>query len=162
MIVTGIGYDMHRLVAGRALVLGGVCLDHPLGLDGHSDADVVTHAVIDALLGATAGGSIGTLFPDTDPRWSGARSTDLLARVVTRLRAERAAVRHVDVTVIAERPRIAPHAEAMRAALAAVLGTPAARVSIKATTAEGMGALGREEGIAALAVATVDVEDPAA
>jgi 2-C-methyl-D-erythritol 2,4-cyclodiphosphate synthase len=162
MLVTGIGYDMHRLVADRPLVLGGVCLDHPLGLDGHSDADVVTHAIIDALLGATAGGSIGTLFPDTDPRWKGARSIDLLAAVVERLRAARAAVRHVDVTVIAERPRVAPHAAALRAALAPILGIPLARVSIKGTTAEGMGALGREEGIAALAVATVDVEDASA
>jgi 2-C-methyl-D-erythritol 2,4-cyclodiphosphate synthase len=157
MIRTGIGFDLHRFAAGRALILGGVRIDHPVGLLGHSDADVLAHALADALLGAMADGDIGRHFPDTDPRWQGADSLALLGLVVERVRARGAAVVNVDATVMAERPRIAPHAEAMRAKLAATLGLTVGGVSVKATTLEGLGALGREEGIAVMAIATVDV-----
>lgn len=157
MVRTGIGFDMHRLVKDRELVLGGVTIQHKLGLEGHSDADVVTHAVIDALLGAAAEGSIGLMFPNTDPRWKGARSLDLLAAVMKRLAVRRARVLNVDATVIAQQPRLAPHFEAMRLNLADVLGVPVDQVSVKATTAEHMGVVGREEGMAAMAVATIEM-----
>ncbi len=155
MTVAGIGFDIHRLVRGRRLVLGGVAIPHPRGLQGHSDADVLCHAVADALLGATADGDIGVHFPDADPRWKGADSLVLLARVAARLKSRRARVVHVDATVMAEAPRLAPYREAMRGRLAGALGVPVSAVSIKASTLEGLGALGRREGIAALAVATV-------
>lgn len=159
MITTGIGFDAHRLVKGRRLVLGGVRIKHSLGLEGHSDADALCHALADALLGAIADGDIGVHFTDNDPRWKNADSLDLLARVVERLKVRRARVLHVDATVMAETPKLAPYRQAMRERLAPVLGVPVQAVSVKATTLEGMGALGRQEGIAALAVATVDVED---
>jgi len=156
MTRVGIGYDVHRLVDGRALILGGVAIDHPQGLAGHSDADVLTHAVIDALLGAAALGDIGEHFPDTDPRYAGADSIALLERTVALL-AERGLVpANVDVTVVIERPRLLPHKDAIRARLAAPLGLPVERVSVKATTGEGMGFVGRGEGVAALAVAGLD------
>ncbi len=157
MRVAGIGFDAHRFAVGRRLVLGGVAIPHPRGLAGHSDADVVVHAIADALLGAVADGDIGIHFPDRDPRWKDADSLGLLRHVVARLRARQARVAHVDVTVLAEAPRLAPYREAMRRRLADALAAPAASVSIKATTLEGLGALGRREGIAALAVATVEV-----
>ncbi len=159
MIKTGIGIDAHRLVKGRRLILGGVSIEHPLGLEGHSDADVLCHALADALLGAMADGDIGVHFPDTDPRWKDASSLDLLAQVVARLKARRARVVHADASVMAEAPKLAPYRQAMRECLARVLEVPPTGVSIKATTMEGMGALGRREGIAAMAVATVEVEE---
>jgi 2-C-methyl-D-erythritol 2,4-cyclodiphosphate synthase len=156
MIKTGMGFDAHRLVAGRKLILGGVPFAHPLGLEGHSDADVLCHAVADALLGAVAAGDIGRLFPDTDPQWKNASSLDLLARVREQLLARQAWVINVDVTVLAEEPRLAPQREAICANLARALKIEPDCVSVKATTLEGLGAIGRKEGIAALAVATVE------
>jgi len=152
---TGIGYDCHRLVAGRRLVLGGVELEHELGLDGHSDADVLTHAIMDAMLGACALGDIGQHFPDTDPRYRDADSIELLRATVLLLRDAGVAVAHVDATVVIERPKLAPVREAMRTRLAAALELELAHVSVKATRGEGMGFVGREEGVAALAVVTV-------
>ena len=130
-----------------------------MGLEGHSDADVLCHALADALLGAMADGDIGVHFPDTDPRWKDANSLDLLAKVVDRLKIRRARVVHVDATVMAAAPKLAPYRQALRAQLARVLEVAVQNVSIKATTLEGMGALGRREGIAAMAVATVEGED---
>ena len=152
---TGIGWDSHRLVEGRPLVLGGVTIPFERGLAGHSDADVLTHAVIDALLGAATLGDIGDHFPDTDERWAGADSLGLL-RAVVALVAERGfAVWHADGTVVMERPKLAPHRDAMRGALAGALGVEVARVNVKASTGEGMGFVGRGEGVAALAVVTL-------
>ncbi|HEX6987922.1 MAG TPA: 2-C-methyl-D-erythritol 2,4-cyclodiphosphate synthase [Bacillota bacterium] len=147
----GLGFDVHRFAAGRSLVLGGEPLAHDQGLEGHSDADVLTHAVIDALLGAAGLGDIGRWFPDTDPAYRGADSLRLLAYVRRRLGADGWRVVNVDATVVAERPRLAPHVDAMAANLAEVLEIDRARVSIKATTSEGLGFAGRGEGIAALA-----------
>jgi 2-C-methyl-D-erythritol 2,4-cyclodiphosphate synthase len=149
---TGIGIDTHRFAPGRRLVLGGVEIPYELGLAGHSDADVLAHAIADALLGAAGLGDIGELFPDTDPVWEGADSMALLRDVVERVRAEGHTLVHVDATVMMERPRIAPHRSAIRASLAAVVGS----VNVKATTGEGMGFVGRGEGVAALAVATLE------
>jgi 2-C-methyl-D-erythritol 2,4-cyclodiphosphate synthase len=151
---TGIGVDSHRFEAGRRLVLGGVEIEHEAGLAGHSDADVLTHAVIDALLGAAGMGDIGQLFPDTDPEWAGADSIALLRDVVGRVRAAGWSVGHVDATVMMERPKLAPHREAIAAALVAALGD-GATVNVKATTGERMGFVGRGEGVAAMAVATL-------
>jgi 2-C-methyl-D-erythritol 2,4-cyclodiphosphate synthase len=153
--LVGIGYDCHRFADGRRLVLGGVEIPHERGLAGHSDADVVTHAIIDALLGAAGLGDIGEHFPDSDERHRDADSLELLRRVVELLASRGLSVGNVDATVIAEAPRLAPHRERMREALAGALGIEPARVSVKATTAEGMGFIGREEGAAALAVASV-------
>lgn len=155
MTRTGIGYDCHRFASGRRLVLGGVEVASDRGLEGHSDADVLTHAIIDALLGAAALGDIGQHFPDTDERYRGARSIELLAATAALLGAQGFRVENVDATVIIERPQIAPEREEMRIRLAAALGLPAERVSIKATRGEGMGFVGRGEGAAALAVATL-------
>lgn len=149
----GVGYDVHRLVRGRRLVLCGVELESDVGLEGHSDADVALHALCDALLGAAARGDIGHHFPPGDERWRDADSLDLLRRVGEQLGDY--AIGNVDVTVIAERPRLAPHVEAMRTRLADALGIGVGRVSVKATTNEGLGFIGRGEGIAALAVATI-------
>ena len=157
----GIGFDAHRLVPGRPLVLGGVTIPSARGLDGHSDADVIAHAVMDALLGAAGRGDIGRLFPPGDPAYRGADSMGLLARVRTLLAEHGWRAAHIDVVVLAESPRLAPHAEAMRAAMARALATDPARISIKATTMEGMGAIGREEGIAAQAVASLEPVPPA-
>jgi 2-C-methyl-D-erythritol 2,4-cyclodiphosphate synthase len=154
-IRTGIGYDAHRLVPGRRLVLGGVSLEHERGLAGHSDADVLTHAVIDALLGAAALGDIGQHFPDTEARWKDADSLELLRATVGLLAEHGLAPGHVDVTVVIERPKLAPVREAIRERLAEVLGVGLEHVSVKATRGEGMGFVGREEGAAALAVASV-------
>jgi 2-C-methyl-D-erythritol 2,4-cyclodiphosphate synthase len=151
----GIGWDSHRLAAGRALILGGVTIPHDLGLDGHSDADVLTHAVVDALLGAAALGDIGQHFPDSDERYRDADSMALLRSVVATLGDHGLEVAHVDTTVVMERPKLGAHREAIRASLAAGLGVEPGQVNVKASTGEGMGFVGREEGVAALAVATV-------
>jgi 2-C-methyl-D-erythritol 2,4-cyclodiphosphate synthase len=152
---TGIGWDSHRLVAGRPLILGGVELEHDKGLLGHSDADVLTHAVIDALLGAAGLDDIGALFPDTDAAYQDADSLALLDDVVGRVAGAGFAIEHVDTTVIMERPKLAPHRGAIRATLAEGLGVEAGRVNVKASTGEGLGFVGRGEGVAALAVATL-------
>jgi 2-C-methyl-D-erythritol 2,4-cyclodiphosphate synthase len=151
----GIGWDSHRLVAGRPLILGGVSITHDRGLAGHSDADVLTHAVIDALLGAAALGDIGQHFPDSDERYRDADSMELLRTVVALVAERGLRVAHVDTTVVMERPKLAGHREAIRASLAAALGVEPGQVNVKASTGEGMGFIGREEGVAALAVATL-------
>ena len=153
--LAGIGYDSHRFAEGRRLVIGGVEIDHERGLDGHSDADVLTHAVIDALLGAAGMGDIGEHFPDTDERWRGADSIELLAAVCEELDRAGLDVVNVDCTVIVEAPKLAPHRAAIRERLAGTLGIAPARVGVKATTGEGMGFVGRGEGVAALAVASL-------
>jgi len=151
----GNGYDIHRLVPGRALILGGQRLDHPagLGLDGHSDADVLVHAVMDALLGALSLGDIGRWFPPDDPRWLGADSLQLLEQVVALVSERGWQVVNVDSVVVAERPKLRPHIAAMRAAIASSMGLTPEQVGVKATTNEGLGAEGREEGISCQAVA---------
>ncbi len=149
----GIGYDIHRFGPGRALVLGGVTLAGETGLAGHSDADVVLHAVIDALLGAAALGDIGSHFPADDPEWKDADSALLTERTLALVRDAGYAVENVDVTVIAEKPRLAPHIAALRARMAELIGVSGAAVSVKATTNEGVGDIGRGEAIAAVAVA---------
>jgi 2-C-methyl-D-erythritol 2,4-cyclodiphosphate synthase len=154
---SGIGYDSHRFADGRPLVLGGLEIeDAERGLDGHSDADVLVHAVIDALLGATGLGDIGQHFPDTDERYRGADSCDLLSEVCSFLEDHDWAVVHVDATLLCEAPKLSPHRDAMRSSLARVIGISPRAVNVKFTTNEGMGFVGRGEGIAALAVATVD------
>jgi 2-C-methyl-D-erythritol 2,4-cyclodiphosphate synthase len=151
----GNGYDIHRLVPGRPLILGGIRLHHPdgLGLEGHSDADVLVHALMDALLGALGLGDIGRHFPPDDGRWRGADSLGLLQRVMELVREQGWQVVNVDTVVVAERPKLRPHIEAMRGSIATHLGVNADRVGVKATTNEGLGPTGREEGIAAHAVA---------
>jgi 2-C-methyl-D-erythritol 2,4-cyclodiphosphate synthase len=151
----GNGYDIHRLVAGRPLILGGQQLDHPdgLGLDGHSDADVLVHAIMDALLGALSLGDIGKYFPPEDPQWKGADSLVLLEQVVALVRERGWSVVNVDSVVVAERPKLKPHIEAMRAAIAARMDLDADQVGVKATTNEKLGAEGRGEGISCHAVA---------
>jgi 2-C-methyl-D-erythritol 2,4-cyclodiphosphate synthase len=154
-VQTGIGYDCHTFATGRRLVLGGIEIEHDRGLAGHSDADVVTHAIIDALLGAAALGDIGQHFPDTDPRYKDANSLELLRAAVALLADRGFLVVHVDATVLLERPAVAPHRDRIRATLAEALGIDVEHVSVKATRGEGMGFIGRGEGAAALAVATV-------
>jgi 2-C-methyl-D-erythritol 2,4-cyclodiphosphate synthase len=151
--LSGIGYDSHRLAAGRRLILGGVEIPNDRGLDGHSDADVLTHAVIDALLGAAGLGDIGERFPDSEERWRDADSIELLERVVAMLADAGLDIVNVDCTILMEAPKLSSHKPAMRARLAAALGLPASRVNVKATTGEGIGFVGRGEGVAALAVA---------
>ena len=148
----GVGYDLHRLVEGRPLVLGGVTVPAERGALGHSDADVICHAVTDAILGAARAGDIGQHYPDTDPRWKGASSTVLLTEVVALVRARGLAVENVDVVVILERPKLGPHRDAIQASVAAAIGIDASRVSVKAKTNEGVDAVGRGEAIAAHAV----------
>ncbi len=159
MIRTGLGIDTHAFARGRPLILGGVDIPHEVGLAGHSDADVLTHAVIDALLGAAALGDIGQHFPDTDERFQDADSLELLRTVVVFLGERGFAIGNVDATVVLERPKVAPYRDAIRDALAGALGLPAGAVNVKATTGEGMGFVGRGEGVAALAVATVERGD---
>ena len=151
----GNGYDIHRLVAGRPLILGGQRLAHPdgVGLDGHSDADVLVHAIMDALLGALSLGDIGLYFPPTDPQWKGADSLELLRQVVALIQQRGWQVVNVDSVVIAERPKLKPHIEAMRSAIALAMGIAPDQVGVKATTNERLGPEGREEGIACYAVA---------
>jgi 2-C-methyl-D-erythritol 2,4-cyclodiphosphate synthase len=149
---TGLGIDSHRFAEGRRLVLGGVDIPHSHGLAGHSDADVLAHAITDAILGAASMGDIGTHFPDTDPAFKDADSLALLREIVRRVASEGWQVEHVDATVMLERPKLAPHREAMMERLSEAVG---ASVHVKATTGEGMGFVGREEGVAAMAVATL-------
>ena len=156
MLRIGIGYDSHRFEAGRPLVLGGQRIPSDAGLAGHSDADVVTHALIDALLGAAGAGNIGRLFPDKDPRWKNADSLQLLRATRDHLRDRDCHPQQADITIIAERPKLGGFLDAMGATLAAHLDLEPGRISVKAKTNEGMGFLGRGEGIAALAVATVE------
>jgi 2-C-methyl-D-erythritol 2,4-cyclodiphosphate synthase len=155
MIRVGFGFDVHQLVEGRELWLGGVLIPHSVGAFGHSDADVVLHAVCDALLGAVALGDIGQHFPNTDPQWKGADSKKLLKAVVDLLHQNGWSVGNVDCTLVMERPKIMPHVPAMRAVMAPLLGVALDAVSIKATTNETMGFVGREEGVCAHAVALV-------
>ena len=156
--VAGIGWDSHRLAPGRPLILGGVTIPHERGLHGYSDADVLAHAVIDALLGAAALGDIGQHFPDTDERYRDADSMALLRAVVAMLAERGLHVAHVDTTVLMERPKLGPARDAIRTSLAEGLGVDAEHVNVKASTGEGMGFVGREEGVAALAVATLRSE----
>jgi 2-C-methyl-D-erythritol 2,4-cyclodiphosphate synthase len=157
---TGIGYDSHRFGADRPLILGGIELpDAPEGLTGHSDADALTHAIIDALLGAAGLGDIGQHFPDTDEAWRDADSIALLSQVASFLEDHGWTIRHIDATVICERPKLGPHRDAMRERLAATVGLRPIEVNVKFTTNEGMGFVGRGEGIAALATATVERAD---
>ncbi len=155
MVRVGFGYDVHRLVESRELWLGGVRIPHSLGALGHSDADVLLHAVCDALLGAVAMGDIGKHFPDTDPQWKGADSKELLVAVVHLLKEAGWQVGNVDTTLVLERPKIMPYVAAMRSTMAPLLGVGEDAVSIKATTNETMGFVGREEGVCAYAVALV-------
>jgi 2-C-methyl-D-erythritol 2,4-cyclodiphosphate synthase len=152
MMRVGYGYDVHRLVEGRSLILGGVKIAHPKGLLGHSDADVLVHSVIDALLGAAAMGDIGTLFPDTDPRYRGADSMVLLEKTARMVRAQGYDIANIDATVAAEWPRLAPHVASMRQNIADACGLCPDRVSVKATTEEGLGFIGEGRGMAAHAV----------
>ena len=152
----GQGYDVHRLVVGRALILGGVNIPWEKGLLGHSDADVLTHALMDALLGAAALGDIGKLFPDSDPAYAGADSLELLRSVTALLEKNGYAIVNVDVTVVAQRPKLAPYREEMRRRLAEAMGLERGRVSVKATTEEGLGFTGSGQGISAMAVALLD------
>jgi len=149
----GIGYDLHRLAEGRKLIVGGIELPFDKGPVGHSDGDVLAHALCDALLGAAGLGDIGTHFPDTDPKWKGASSIELLRKAVEIVRAQGLAVSNVDATVILERPKLAPHVDAMRAKVAEALGVTVDRVGIKGKTNEGVGELGRGEAIAVHAIA---------
>jgi 2-C-methyl-D-erythritol 2,4-cyclodiphosphate synthase len=155
MVRTGLGIDTHAFAPGRPLILGGVRIPHDEGLAGHSDADVLTHAVIDALLGAAGLGDIGQHFPDTDPRFKDADSVELLRGVVVELGARGFAIGNIDVTVVLERPKLAPHRDSIRTTLAAALGLAPDAVNVKATTGERMGFVGRGEGAAAMAVATI-------
>ena len=158
MIRSGIGYDVHRLEKGRKLILGGVEITHSHGLEGHSDADVLSHAIADALLGAVAAGDIGQHFPNTDESIRGISSIDILKRVRELLAETKAHVTNVDATIIAEAPKIAPHIPAMRTIIAQSIAVDELRIGIKATTNERLGTIGRGEGIAAMAIATVEQE----
>ncbi len=152
----GIGYDSHRLAPGRRLILGGVEIPYEQGLEGHSDADVLTHAVIDALLGAACLGDIGEHFPDTDERFGDADSIELLKEVVAKLSTARLEVVNVDCTVVMERPKLGAHREEIRKRLAQAIGLEEKRLNVKATTGEGIGFVGRGEGVAALAIANLE------
>lgn len=157
MIHVGIGYDVHRLAEGRKLILGGVDIPHAKGLEGHSDADVLMHAVCDAVLGALGEGDIGHFFPNTDPRWRGAASKIFLQEAARQVTFHEGRLINVDATIIAQAPKLAPHINAMKMNLSMALGINPKRVGIKVTTNEHLGFLGREEGIAAMAVAGVDL-----
>ena len=159
MIHVGIGYDVHQLVAGRKLILGGVDIPHTKGLDGHSDADALMHAITDAVLGAIGEGDIGQFFPNTDPRWKGAPSRIFLEEAARQVALRKGRLVNVDASLIAQAPKLMPHVQAMKANIAAALGLDPKKVGIKATTNEKMGFVGREEGIAAMAVASVDIPE---
>ena len=159
MIHVGIGYDVHQLTEGRKLILGGVGIPHTKGLDGHSDADALMHAITDAVLGAIGEGDIGQFFPNTDPRWKGAPSRIFLEEAARQVTLRQGRLINVDATLIAQAPKLMPHVQAMKANLAAALGLDPKKVGIKATTNEQMGFIGREEGIAAMAVASVDLPE---
>jgi 2-C-methyl-D-erythritol 2,4-cyclodiphosphate synthase len=156
MIHVGIGYDVHPLVEGRKLILGGVEIEHTHGLDGHSDADVLIHAICDALFGALGEGDLGHFFPDTDARWRGAPSKMFLEEAARQATFHQARIVNIDATVVAERPKLAPHIAAMKMNIALALNLNVHKVGIKATTNEGLGTIGRGEGIAAMAVAAVE------
>jgi 2-C-methyl-D-erythritol 2,4-cyclodiphosphate synthase len=153
----GIGYDVHGLVAGRKLVLGGVEIPHAKGLDGHSDADALMHAICDAVMGALGEGDIGHFFPNTDPRWRNAPSRVFLEEAARQVQVRQGRLVNVDATVIAQQPKIAPHLKAMKQNIASALGLQPHQIGVKATTNELLGFIGREEGIAAMAVASVDL-----
>lgn len=157
MVHVGIGYDVHALVAGRKLILGGVEIPHPKGLDGHSDADVLMHAICDAILGAIGEMDIGHFFPNTDPRWRGAASRVFLEEAARQIASRHGKLVNVDATMIAQQPKLVPHLQQMKSNIASALGIPAQKIGIKATTNEHLGFLGREEGMAAMAVASVDL-----
>ena len=157
MVHVGIGYDVHALVEGRKLILGGVEIPHPKGLDGHSDADVLLHAICDALLGAVGEADIGHFFPNTDSRWKGAPSRLFLNEAARLVEFKQGKIINIDATVIAQAPKIFPHVHSMKKHIAEALGLNITAVGVKATTNEHLGFLGREEGIAAMAVASVDL-----
>ncbi len=157
MTHVGIGYDVHPLVEGRRLILGGVEIPHSKGLDGHSDADVLMHAICDAVLGAIGKGDIGQFFPNTDPRWRGAPSKIFLEEAARQVGFHQATIVNIDATLIAQEPKLMPHAQNMKLNIAQALGINPARVGIKATTNEHLGFIGRGEGIAAMAVASIDL-----
>lgn len=159
MIHVGIGYDVHQLTEGRKLILGGVDIPHTKGLDGHSDADALMHAITDAVLGAIGEGDIGQFFPNTDPRWKGAPSRIFLEEAARQVTLRKGRLVNVDASLIAQAPKLMPHVQAMKANIAAALGLDPRKVGIKATTNEKMGFVGREEGIAAMAVASVDLPE---
>jgi len=156
MVHIGIGYDVHQLVPGRKLVLGGVEIPHTKGLDGHSDADALMHAICDAVLGALGEEDIGHFFPNTDPRWRGVASSVFLQEAARQVAARSGRIVNIDATVIAQAPKIYPHIALMKERIAAALGITPRQVGVKATTNETMGFIGREEGIAAMAVASID------
>ncbi len=157
MIRVGIGYDVHQLKSGRKLILGGAEIPHDKGLDGHSDADALMHAVCDAVLGAIGCGDIGQFFPNTDPRWKGAPSRVFLEEAARQVKSRGATISNVDATIIAQEPKLMPFAAAMKSNIASALGVNTSQIGIKATTNELLGFVGRGEGIAAMAVAAVDV-----
>ena len=159
MVHVGIGYDVHQLVAGRKLVLGGVEIPHTKGLDGHSDADALMHAICDAVLGALGESDIGHFFPNTDPRWKGVPSRIFLEEAAKQAVKRGAKIVNIDATVIAQAPKIYPHIAEMKRRIAAALGISENKVGVKATTNELMGFVGREEGIAAMAVASIDLPE---
>jgi len=155
----GIGYDVHQFVTGRKLILGGVELMHTKGLEGHSDADVLMHAICDAVLGAIGEGDIGTFFPNTDSKWRGAPSRVFLAEAARQVALRQGRIINVDATLIIQAPKISPHVPAMKANIAAALDIVRERIAIKATTNESLGSIGRGEGVAAMAVASVDLPE---
>jgi 2-C-methyl-D-erythritol 2,4-cyclodiphosphate synthase len=155
----GIGYDVHQLVQGRKLILGGVEIPHARGLDGHSDADALLHAITDALLGALGESDIGHFFPNTDPRWKNAPSRVFLEEAARQVAFRQGRIVNIDATVIAQQPKLAPHIPAMKLHIAEALGIPVRHVGLKATTNEHLGFVGREEGIAAMAVASVELPE---
>ena len=159
MVHVGIGYDVHALVAGRKLILGGVDIPHTRGLDGHSDADALMHAICDAILGALGEVDIGHFFPNTDARWKGAPSKVFLEEAARQVSKRGGRIINVDATLIAQAPKIFPHIATMKKNIAAALGVPEKKIGVKATTNEGLGFAGREEGIAAMAVAGVDLPE---
>jgi 2-C-methyl-D-erythritol 2,4-cyclodiphosphate synthase len=160
MVHVGIGYDVHQLVAGRKLILGGVEIPHTKGLDGHSDADALMHAICDAVLGALGEEDIGHFFPNTDPRWKGAPSKVFLQEAARQVTFKQGKIVNIDATVIAQAPKIYPFIREMKIRIAEALGISVEKVGVKATTNELMGFIGREEGIAAMAVASVDLPNP--
>ncbi|KHE92165.1 MAG: 2-C-methyl-D-erythritol 2,4-cyclodiphosphate synthase [Candidatus Scalindua rubra] len=155
MMYAGIGYDVHRFVENRKLILGGVCFDHPLGLSGHSDADVILHAVGDAILGAASLGDIGELFPDTDDKWKGISSRILLDKIIELVNEKGLFVNNVDIIYIAQEPKISKKKKEMEQRISEILKVDIERVNVKATTTEGLGSIGRSEGAAAQAIATL-------
>jgi len=160
MVHVGMGYDVHALVEGRKLILGGVEIPHTKGLDGHSDADALMHAICDAVLGALGEPDIGHYFPNNDPRWRGAPSSTFLKEAARQVGLRKGTIVNIDATLIAQQPQLMPHASAMKSNIAAALGLDKRQVGIKATTNELLGFIGREEGIAAMAVASVNLPEP--